>query len=138
LSLESDDDMASEIQLAHSETGVTLYALVRNSVGQVWSTVGSSFGAYATANLADYDIALTEQGTASRFYAGNFPAATAGSYSVTVYKRAGGAPAEGDLVVGTGTVEWNGTAVISNVNIRQVNSIAVDGAGTSGDPWGPV
>lgn len=130
--------MAGEIQLPHSATGDTLYALVRNTVGQVWSTVGSSFGAYATANLADYDIAMTEQGTASRFYVGNFPAAAAGSYGVTVYKRAGGAPAEGDTLVGSGTVEWNGTSVIANVNIRQVNSIDVDGAGTAGDPWGPA
>jgi hypothetical protein len=130
--------MAGEIQVAHSATGETLYALVRNSVGQVWSTVGSSFGAYATANLADYDIALVEQGTASRYYVGTFPAAVAGTYAVTAYKRAGGAPAEGDLAVAYGVVEWNGTAIIANVNVRQVNSIDVDGAGTEGDPWGPV
>lgn len=129
--------MAGEIQIPYGTTGRTLYALVRNSVGQVWKTTSSSFVAYATADLADYDIALAEQGTASRFYVGDFPAAAAGTYSVAVYDRAGGSPAEGDALAGQGTLEWNGTAVITNANIRQVNSIAVDGAGTSGDPWGP-
>lgn len=103
--------MASEIQVAHL-TAKTVYALVRNATGSVWQTTTSTFVAYATADLANYDIALTEQGTASALYAGTFPAAAAGTYSVTAYERAGGAPAEGDLLIAGGNVEWSGTVLL--------------------------
>jgi hypothetical protein len=120
--------MAGEIQLAHDATAETLYAIVRNSVGQAWDTGASAFEAYATASLGDYDIALVEQGTASRYYVGTFPSAiAAGVYSVTVYVRAGGSPAEGDDIAGAGSIEWSGTAVIPltnlPVNVMQINSL---------------
>lgn len=104
--------MASELQLAHTTTAQTLYAIIRNAVGQVWQTTNSTFTAYVTANLSNYTIALTEQGTASRYYAGTFPAAAAGVYNVTVFVRAGGSAAEGDAVAGAGAIEWDGAAVI--------------------------
>src|SRR3990167_8442685 len=104
--------MAGEIQCT-ATTAWTLYALVRNATGSVWSTVGVAFEAYATANLADYDIALTEQGTASGYYAGTFRAAAAGIYGVTVYRRVGGAPAEGDPVIATGDIDWTGSVVLA-------------------------
>lgn len=107
--------MASEIQLQHTTAGANLYALVRNSVGQVYN--GTAFVTYATADLANYDIALTEQGTASRFYAGNFPAVAAGVYGVSVYVRAGANPAEGDALAGIGDIEWDGSAVLPRSQI---------------------
>lgn len=102
--------MAGEIQATYT-TGSTLYAQVRNSVGQIWNTASSVFQAYVTANIADYDVAMTEQGTASGFYSGTFPTGitTAGTYPVTVYRRVGGSPAETDLVVAAGNIEWSGS-----------------------------
>lgn len=102
--------MAGEIQATDTH-GNTLYAQVRNSVGQIWNTASSVFQTYVTANIADYDVALTEQGTASGFYAGTFPTGitTAGTYSVTVLRRAGGSPAETDSVVAAGNIEWSGS-----------------------------
>ena len=100
------------IGFPHNATGATLYAQVRNDDGQIWNTSGTpAFEAYLTANIADYDIALTEQGTASRFYTFTFPSAiVAGVYSIAVYS---GATAEGDPAVAEGEVEWDGSAVVA-------------------------
>ena len=109
--------MASELQTDYT-TGKTIYFLLRNSVGAIWN--GVSFVAYATVNLADYDILATEQGTASGYYAANMPVAAAGVYYAVAKERAGGAPAEADLTVGTGVIQWDGTAVQSLFGIPDV------------------
>lgn len=102
--------MAKEIQFDHT-TGTTCYAQLRNAVGQIWNTSGSAFEAYNTANIADYDLAATEQGTASGLFAADMPAATAGFYNLVAKERAGGAPAEADRTIGVGEIYWTGTAV---------------------------
>lgn len=101
--------MAGEIQAPYGTTAATLYAIVRNSVGQAYHTT-NGFEAYQTANLASYKIALTEQGTASRVYVGTFPVISAGVYGVVVRVQAGGSPAESDVIVAAGNIEWGGTA----------------------------
>ncbi len=107
--------MASDvIGFPHNAAAATLYALIRNADGQIWETVGPSFEAYSTANLANYDLALTEQGTASQFYTFTFPSAvTAGVFSIAVYLQAGGAPAEGDISVAEGEIEWTGSVIVA-------------------------
>lgn len=107
--------MASDvIGFPHNAAAATLYALIRNADGQIWETVGPSFEAYSTANIANYDIALTEQGTASQFYTFTFPSAiTAGVFSIAVYSQAGGAPAEGDISVAEGEIEWTGSVIVA-------------------------
>lgn len=104
--------MAEQIQVQFSLAAATLYAVIRNSAGEAWDTVASAFEAYATANLGDYDIALTEQGTASRYYAADFPALAAGLYNVAVFRRAGASPAETDPIVAMGPAWWDGAAFI--------------------------
>jgi hypothetical protein len=101
--------MAAELQCPHA-SGKVVYALVRDTAGRVFD--GAGFGAYATANLADYTLSLVEQGTASGYYVGDFPAVGAGVYNVAAFERAGGSPAEGDPLVAIGTIEWDGTAVV--------------------------
>lgn len=100
--------MASEIQLAYGTSGRTLYAVIRNSVGQVWN--GATFEVFNAANWATYDVAMTEQG-ASGYYVGTFPVIAAGGYNVEIRDQAGGTPAQGDPLAGGGDVYWNGTAV---------------------------
>lgn len=105
--------MAGEIQTPFDQSGLTLYAQIRNIFGQIWNTASSAFQAYATANITDYDIALTEQGSASKYYTGNFPTAIPrGLYFVTVKIRAGASPAESDLLAGAGEYLWTGVALI--------------------------
>lgn len=109
--------MASDvIGFPHNAAAATLYAIIRNDDGQIWETVGPSFEAYSTANIANYDTALTEQGTASQFYTFTFPSGiSAGVYSVAVYIQAGGSPAEGDIAVAEGEVKWDGSAVEADI-----------------------
>lgn len=135
--------MANEIQFAFGIADRTnLYALVRNSAGQIWN--GSAFVTYATASFASYPIALTEQGTASGFYVGDF--ATAGEYMVEIRQRAGGSPAESDLPpVGVGQIgnfldDPSGleTGVTVRQGLRAVASTlagAVSGGGTASEAF---
>lgn len=101
--------------------------MIRNSVSQVWQTTSSTFVTYVTANLANYIIALAEQGTASQYYAGNFPAAASGIYSVDVRLKAGVSFAETDTPVAGGSIPWTGTAVVSEAEVYA--RIGADGAG---------
>src|SRR5512133_3180878 len=98
--------MANELQ-AHAAAGLTLYAVLTDSVGRAWN--GTTFEAIAGANWATYDIAMTE--ATAGIYLGNMPAVVAGSYAFVVYEQAGGAPAITDTQKDDGTVAWNGSAV---------------------------
>ena len=98
--------MAAELQTDYI-SGKTCYFLLRNSTGSIWN--GASFVAYATVNYTDYDIAATEQGTASGYYVATMPTSTAGVYYVVAKERAGVSPAETDITVGTGIIQWTGT-----------------------------
>jgi hypothetical protein len=98
--------MANVIQ-ADYPAGFTLYAQAWNMDGQVWN--GAAFVSYATANIADYDLLMTELGTASGHYTVAVPALPAGQYAIVVKVRAGGSPAEADVTVGTENGDWDGT-----------------------------
>ena len=102
--------MANELVINHP-SGSTLYALLFDAIGQVWN--GSSFVAPASASWTDYDIAMTEVATATGIYRASMPAAAAGVYGWVVRKQAGGSPAVTDIAVGSGTIEWSGTAEVS-------------------------
>jgi hypothetical protein len=99
--------MANELH-AHVTTGLTFYAVLLNSIGQI--ATGTSFGAINGANWTDYDIALTE--VAAGIYLGNMPAVAAGAYSYVVYEQAGVNPATTDTIRGTGYLMWSGTAEV--------------------------
>ncbi len=101
--------MSNELH-AYATSGLTLYAVLLNSTGQLWN--GSAFEAYNGANWTDYDIALTEAGAG--IYLGNMPAVEAGSYSYAVYEQAGANPATTDTLRGTGYLDWDGSATFGN------------------------
>src|SRR5688572_30832527 len=106
--------MAGEIQFSY-QAGKTAYALIRNRIGQIWSTSGGTggFDAYLTAAYADYAISVAEQGTVSAFYTGNAPAALpAGTYGIVGKQQIAGSAAESDPTVATGNFEWNGTVAL--------------------------
>lgn len=104
--------MAGEIQYSY-QAGRTCYYVIRNRIGQIWSTVGLSFGAYATASYANYTISVTQQGTASAFYAGTFPSTIVpGVYSITGKEQIGGSVAETDPTIATGDYQWNGSVTL--------------------------
>lgn len=101
--------MAREIR-GVAPSGSTLYARILNRAGLWWN--GAAFVAYVAADYGNYDVAMAEQG-ASGVYVADFPAAimTGGTYECYVH-QAGGAPAEGDLIVNTAKVDWTGTAAV--------------------------
>lgn len=101
--------MANEIHIDYA-SGNTLYAVVRNGVGDVWFITGQVFEAWGTGSRTadDYDISLTDK-NGSR-YVGNFnDNIPAGRYSVQVFLQAGANPADGDNLVGSNEIVWSGT-----------------------------
>ena len=103
--------MAGELECVHT-TGRTVYFQVRNSSGLIFNTASGLYEAYLTANIADYDVAATEQGTASGVYVASIPAGiSSGLLNIVAKDRAGGAPAETDLTIATGEVNWSGSIV---------------------------
>lgn len=102
--------MANEIEISYV-TGRTVYALIRSSSGTIYN--GSAFEAYVTANYTTYAVSMSEQGTASAVYTGNFPAISAGPYNVLAKDRQTGTAAETDPTIGTDTLYWGGSAVSS-------------------------
>jgi hypothetical protein len=99
--------MANEIQ-AQTTAGKTLYAVIVNSVGQIYN--GTTFVTIAGADWANYDYALTEA-TAGLYFA-TMPTVTADLYTIAVYQRIGGAPATTDTLLDTQTLDWNGAGAV--------------------------
>jgi hypothetical protein len=119
--------MANELVHPAGLSGQTYRAVLRNAAGQVWRTDTAAFAAWSDAQIANYAITLTEQGTSGHF-AGNFPAVAAGLYSYTVYHRAGAALALTDSKQGLGTVNWDGTAeIVPPGPVDPAGAIEVDG-----------
>jgi hypothetical protein len=105
--------MANEIHIDYA-SGNTLYAVVRNSAGEVWYVGGQGFEAWGAGGRAmdDYDISLTDK-SGSR-YVGNFDAnIPADRYSVQVFLQAGANPADGDSFIGSSEIVWSGVGKVT-------------------------
>jgi len=105
--------MANEIQLIHDDGAETVYAIVRDMLGNWYH--GTNPEAFDDANWGDYDIALAEVHAAA---SGNvavqatFPAVAAGFYWLDVYVQAGANPAQTDFRVSSCLMYWNATALV--------------------------
>jgi len=123
--------VAGELQ-ALDATGSTVYGQVVNeATAQFWNTSGTpAFENYATANIANYAITMTELGTASGVYKGNMPAVPAGIFTVVYRRRAGGVPAESDPVVHLQSVPWDGAAVVTLTSRATATALATVQADT--------
>lgn len=110
--------MANEIQYSWQANG-TSYALVRNTVGQIWSqSGGGGFGSYVSAAYADFVIQSTEQGTSSAYYVANMPSnVPPGVYNVVAKGQVAVSPAETDPTVAVGDIEWTGSGVLPLSNM---------------------
>jgi len=124
--------MSDEIHIDYP-SAYNLYAVVRNSAGNVWYVVGEVFEAWGTGSrdADDYDIAMVDK-SGSR-YVGTFDAniSTAGIYSIQIFRRIGANPADTDRFVGGRAIYWDGTA---EMNIYTIDtSINDDIIGADGD-----
>jgi len=105
--------MANEIH-ANYAAGNTLYAVVRNSAGDVWYVADQSFEAWGTGGRTadDYDIILTDKGGSK--YVGDFNSnIPRGRYSVQTFLQAGANPADGDTLITSNEIIWSGTGKVT-------------------------
>lgn len=100
--------MAGILGIAGQE-GLTAYAnIISLSSGDIWN--GTSFEAITGANVATYDVAVTETALKG-LYKANFPSAiTAGAYLVVYRAQGGGTPATTDTVIGQDKGVWDGSS----------------------------
>ena len=126
--------MADVIQVQYDTSAINLYAVIRDTTGQAYRADTQVFEAYSTANLTStkYAIALTEQGTASRYYTVAFPTAIPpGLYSVMIFKRAGANPAETDPIATGGPIDWTGVTFPTDGGLISDAGTAQAGAATA-------
>ena len=97
----------------------TLYAVLLNSVSDVYNTSSEDFETPQDANWASYVISLTESEN-TEFYRGDMPGVGGGIYSYVVREQEGGSPAVTDPHVGWGQIHWDGSVEIP------MNTVLVD------------
>jgi hypothetical protein len=105
--------MANEIQADYA-LGNTLYAVIRNSTGDVWYSTGQVFEPWGTdsRDADDYDISLADK-SGSR-YVGSFDSnISAGRYSIQIFLQAGANPADGDSLIASNEIVWSGTGEVT-------------------------
>jgi len=113
--------MTAKLHFRYTATGATLYAVLRNSAGQVVKQTDGSVVDFANANLGDYDFPLTETPASSYRYAGEFACDTVGWYAMEVSVQAGGSPALTDLMVGVspGYTYWDGSDWVEDAGLAE-------------------
>ena len=115
--------MAGAFHYSWPVTGSTLYLRIfQVTDSKVWN--GSAFETFVDANVADYDVALTELSTASQEYTVTFPSLSAGLYIVGVYLQGGGTPAITDPVVDSRVCSWDGSKFLRMGDIGSIDGDA--------------
>jgi hypothetical protein len=116
--------MSGELRIA-SATGAAIYGHIFNPASLLWN--GTGFEAYDSGSYPDYTLLTTEQGS-SGVYVGDFPVGItdAGEYEVIFYLREGAAPAEGDPVVGSGTINWDGDSISADEDVAEGEMTGID------------
>jgi hypothetical protein len=106
--------MSNEIHVDYT-SGNTLYAVIRNGVGEVWCSGGQVFEAWGTGGRGadDYGISLTDK-NGNRYVGGFDSNIPTGRYSVQVFLQAGANPSDSDNLVGGGEIVWSGTGEITS------------------------
>ncbi len=84
------------------ESGATVYMIVYNSTGAVYTPSSGQFFSYAEPNWQYYAIAAAEQ-RPTGFYSGVFPTIPAGNYTVRCFAQAGASPAATDYCFAAAT-----------------------------------
>jgi hypothetical protein len=105
--------MANEIH-ADNASGQTLYAVVRNTAGDIWYIAGQLFETWGTdgRDADDYDIGLNDKGGGR--YVGDFDSEIPpGRYSIQIFLQAGAEPADGDTIIGSDEIVWSGSGKVT-------------------------
>jgi len=124
--------MAYEIHIDYV-SGNTVYAVIRNTAGQVWNPLAETFEDWGTDghNADYYDLPLTDK-NGSR-YVGSFDIdVPAGRYTIQAFLQAGDNPADGDTLVGTRAIIWHGSGeltvdkILVNKAVQNKSTGAID------------
>jgi len=101
LFLASSAEAANEIQF-HYDTSP--------STSKVWDVTNTAWATWSDGNIDDYDLPLTSR--SGMYFSASFPTdiTTAGRYAVSIHEQDGASPATDDLLIGSGVIEWDGTA----------------------------
>lgn len=123
--------MANEV-FHNFATGSTLYFCAFQLDGNVFLTGGASDEVWGAGgnDADDYDEAMTEDGSGGH-YVGTFTVVVADVYRVAVFLQAGGSPADSDLAIAQGEIQWDGTAEINATTLDA--TIEDDVIGGDGD-----
>jgi hypothetical protein len=99
--------VAAEISIAYNAV-TTLYVVIRRHAdGYVWN--GTTWEAWADANIGTYAVAMTNQGGDLR--QADFPTTiAAGRYYYVIYIRTGASPAISDVILTQADLTWTGAA----------------------------
>ena len=105
--------MANEIHADYA-SGNTLYAVVRDWLGQVWYVAQEAFEDWGESGhtAADYAIGLCDRqgGRHVGSFAGNI---AAGAYSIQVFLQAGAVPADSDTLLSSRQILWTGAGELT-------------------------
>lgn len=105
--------MANELQISYAGDRNVYAVLQESATGKAWN--GSAFEVWSDLNLATYDIPLSSIG--GNLYAANFPSVSSGLYRASYYSMDGLVPGEGDLLLASMSLLWNGSSVIPSPGI---------------------
>ena len=107
--------MANEIWHSYDEA-YTLYALIwRQTDDKVYDAVAAAntFDTYTDADIATYDVPLTNHAD-SDYHSVDFPSSiSAGVYRVQIFHQIGVIDADADVAVAQGEIYWDGSAEIN-------------------------
>lgn len=106
--------MSNELQFPGPGSQRTVYSVIYNRTGQVWSTSGGmgAFENFTSGNWGSYAVSCSEQGV-SNFYTSTFPTAIVpGVYGVIARNQAGGSPLQTDVQCAQGDFQWNGSVAL--------------------------
>jgi hypothetical protein len=109
------------------DTGLTLYAILRNASHQVVVQSSGAVESYNASNWANYDHAAVEQGATGYYYIATSDDIAAGVYWVEWKYQSGASPAVSDVIRASGAMYWNGTAwYAATVNVGDIATDAID------------
>jgi hypothetical protein len=92
-----------------SETGLTLYFIIRDQDSLVWNTTTLALEAFNGANYpTKYGNAAGEQGTTGYYYGATPATLPVGHYRIDWRSQAGASPAQSDEPIAFGSGYWDG------------------------------
>jgi hypothetical protein len=118
--------MSSEIITIYQPSKILYYIIIDND-GLVWD--GNTFVSVDSDNWGDYNLPLSENGTSTGVYIGDFPTAITSEsiYNIVIYNQEGGVAAVSDSPpIALGQINWDGTEESGEVDISDLNDSLSD------------